>query len=413
MTANSRPPEEPSANEPPSVSASPKPNDEPPQKPPQRVATTTSPEAAPAAPAAVNAPLPTSEQAPQLWRYKFSKPAYGWHKPEFHDTDWNTGPGGFGIDAPTTWNTREIWLRREFELVDLNLVPSVIRLRRGQEVEIYINGVMAGHYDGVDKYAQADIEVAALRAYRVGRNILAVHCRQGSGPPFVDVGLVDLRRPPKFRPFAEVKAAHGKPIDLLKLIDPERDAVEGHWEFKGPALQCASAIRGRLQIPYAPPPEYSLTVVGERMSGVELLIGLVMGGAQVLLVIDGGNPATTGLTAVDGKDLYHTPAINRAHDFLGDGHYTVTCNVRENEVAIFSNGQAILSWQGSPSRLACPTNGTCPAMTSFSSAAASRSIVSRRSRSCPSPKRLALRKSLRPIRSAPSWPRESRRTRTR
>jgi hypothetical protein len=43
-----------------------------------------------------------------------------------------------------------------------------------------------------------------------------------------------------------------RPIDLLKLIDTARDAVEGAWSFEGSILVTANAKFARIQIPQVP-----------------------------------------------------------------------------------------------------------------------------------------------------------------
>ena len=43
--------------------------------------------------------VPTSEHKPAVWRYTFKKPAGDWAGPDFDDSQWKQGPGGFGTTA--------------------------------------------------------------------------------------------------------------------------------------------------------------------------------------------------------------------------------------------------------------------------------------------------------------------------
>ncbi len=60
----------------------------------------------------------TSKDKGLAWRYTLEKPAEDWFKPDFKDTNWKEGIGGFGTrQTPgavvrTVWNTSDIWLRR-------------------------------------------------------------------------------------------------------------------------------------------------------------------------------------------------------------------------------------------------------------------------------------------------------------
>ena len=50
---------------------------------------------------------------PDAWRYTTQKPADGWEKPEFDDSSWKSGEGGFGTEGTpgavvkTEWNSPE------------------------------------------------------------------------------------------------------------------------------------------------------------------------------------------------------------------------------------------------------------------------------------------------------------------
>src|SRR5690242_11860505 len=78
------------------------------------------------APAAVATRLvevvPTAQREPAVWRYTFQAPAAEWMRPGFDDSKWAQGPGGFGTAGTpgavvrTTWNTADVWLRREVAL---------------------------------------------------------------------------------------------------------------------------------------------------------------------------------------------------------------------------------------------------------------------------------------------------------
>ena len=71
-------------------------------------------------------------------------------KPAFSDSAWKAGLGGFGAkDTPnavarTEWKTPDIWLRREFDWPAGKTAHPVLSVYHDEDVEIYINGVLAG-----------------------------------------------------------------------------------------------------------------------------------------------------------------------------------------------------------------------------------------------------------------------------
>jgi hypothetical protein len=141
----------------------------------------------------------TSEQTPVEWKYTTQKPADGWFKPDFDDSSWKVGKGGFGTEGTpgavvgTPWKTPDIWLRRTFELPAKLPADLQIRLHHDEDAEIYINGIRAAGEGGfVSDYYEAAISPKALASLKAGKNTLAVHCKQTSGGQFIDVGLVEV-----------------------------------------------------------------------------------------------------------------------------------------------------------------------------------------------------------------------------
>ena len=141
-----------------------------------------------------------SEETAQTWRYSTDKPADGWQKPDFNDSSWKSGPGGFG--EPTTpdsvvktkWKSDDIWLRRDFEWsADKPIHELGLRIHHDEDTEVFLNGVLIGTASGYStSYHDRPLDEAATKALKPGKNILAVHCHQTGGGQYIDVGLVDV-----------------------------------------------------------------------------------------------------------------------------------------------------------------------------------------------------------------------------
>ncbi|HWD21214.1 MAG TPA: glycoside hydrolase family 2 TIM barrel-domain containing protein [Verrucomicrobiae bacterium] len=137
------------------------------------------------------------------WKYTVSQPDDHWSEPDFDDSGWKQGVAGFGTKGTpgaivnTTWDTSDIWLRREFVLATTNFYDAVLQLHHDEDVQIFLNGVPAFSQEGfLTFYDEVKIAPAALAALKVGVNAMAVHCHQSSGGQYVDVGLVAPRPNP-------------------------------------------------------------------------------------------------------------------------------------------------------------------------------------------------------------------------
>ncbi len=143
--------------------------------------------------------VPTSENAPQTWAYTTAKPADDWAAPTFDASAWKTGPAPFGHDMSgmnTNWSDTpgDIWIRRTVTLpADIPAKLNVLA-RHDEDVEIYVNGVLAASATGyTDDYVALPMSDAGRAALKPGANVIAVHCHQTTGGQGVDVGIVKAK----------------------------------------------------------------------------------------------------------------------------------------------------------------------------------------------------------------------------
>jgi len=155
------------------------------------------------------------------WRYTFQRPAKGWFKSGFDDSNWATGRGGFGdrgvpnARARSPWHTKDIWLRRTFQIVEPLHSPSLL-VHHDDNAEVYLNGRLAGKFDRFTvRYEVKPMSYAAACSLRPGKHTLAVHCAYRGGGRYIDVAVVDLKAAPP-RPVITKTKPGVKPAFSLK-----------------------------------------------------------------------------------------------------------------------------------------------------------------------------------------------------
>jgi len=151
----------------------------------------------------------------QTWEYTTAKPADNWFEIAFDDKAWKKGPAGFGTRGTpgshvrTEWKTSDIWLRKDFRLVE---IPGklVLRIHHDEDAEVYLNGKLVKSFKGhIGRYIDLDITEASLDVLQTGRNTIAIHCRQTAGGQYIDAGLlVDYN----ITPVPLLARLHGKAI---------------------------------------------------------------------------------------------------------------------------------------------------------------------------------------------------------
>ena len=142
--------------------------------------------------------VPAADHAVVKWHYTTARPEGNWSKNEFDDSSWKESAAGFGAGGPpgafikTTWNTADIWIRRQME------IPATsgnlqLWMHHDEDADVYINGVLAvsvhGYSTAYEPYALMPAGKAAIKP---GMNLIAIHCHQTTGGQYIDAGFVEV-----------------------------------------------------------------------------------------------------------------------------------------------------------------------------------------------------------------------------
>jgi hypothetical protein len=130
--------------------------------------------------------LPASDEEGYTVRYTEQKPVDDWVKEDFDDSKWHTGKGPFGNNdvAPTKWEKRDLYVRRVFELNDID-TSVFLKTVHDDDCEIFLNGEKVYSSALIRKYRYTSIQ----NLLKKGRNVLAVHGINTGGDSWLDFGI--------------------------------------------------------------------------------------------------------------------------------------------------------------------------------------------------------------------------------
>jgi serine/threonine protein kinase/formylglycine-generating enzyme required for sulfatase activity len=142
-------------------------------------------------------------------------------------------------------------------------------------------------------------------------------------------------------------------INLLPLIDPQKDAVEGTWALENGGLKGESTGGSpRVQIPYQPPDEYDFRITFARQKGAGVAYQMLTGGGRPFafcIAAQGSGlppPKYLGFAKINGKDVNENPTAVRLNPDLEAGrHYTALVQVRKDRVMAFLDGRLVSEWK--------------------------------------------------------------------
>ena len=150
----------------------------------------------------------------------------------------------------------------------------------------------------------------------------------------------------------------GQWVDLLPLVDPEKDAVKGEWKRRdgGLAVQSPGRNRWRIELPVAARSSYQVQFRFTRHRGNDgIFFQLPVGSSHVALALSHWNGGAHGLDLIDG-DNPHENATGVKPGRLENGRpHTLDVQVKVRgqacDIAARLDGSRLLQWSGDVSSL--------------------------------------------------------------
>jgi len=177
----------------------------------------------------------------EAWDGKFvtKAPAKGWEKTDFNDASWQNGKAGFGtpntFETKTPWQTKEIWVRREFTLpASGNEGELYLNYSHDDDFELYLNGTeIVNTGNRAKNNVTVKLDKSLLNAS--GKNVIAAHCLDRGGLAYVDFGI--LKESDQKPVFAQAATQKSVKISATQTkYEFTCGPVDLHVEFVSPLL---------------------------------------------------------------------------------------------------------------------------------------------------------------------------------
>lgn len=168
--------------------------------------------------------LPASDEEAYNFSYTENAPAGDWKSADYSAGDWKTGAAPFGdlsAFAKTEWKTKNLWVRRSFDLANPTLNDLTLKLSHDDNVEVYLNGSLIYQHEGWtnNKFSYVPIKADVLKGLKKKNNILAIHIANTAGGAWLDAGLV-------------TKVVDSNPVALAQQKSVVLTATQTKYEFK-------------------------------------------------------------------------------------------------------------------------------------------------------------------------------------
>jgi S1-C subfamily serine protease len=136
-------------------------------------------------------------------------------------------------------------------------------------------------------------------------------------------------------------------VNLLGMVDLQRDAVKGAWKMDHGGLLSDAGDTCRIEFPYQPPEEYDFRIVFTRTEGDNAVHQVcAANGRQFTWLMGASGDTVCRLDLVGGHEANDNPTTKKADKWLTNGQeYTSLVKVRKTGVEAYLNGKLISAWK--------------------------------------------------------------------
>ncbi len=152
-------------------------------------------------------------------------------------------------------------------------------------------------------------------------------------------------------------------INLLQLIDTDKDAVDGKWTLDQTGLSCDGSGDPLIEIPFRPPVEYDFRIEFTRNSGDSCIVqNATHRGHAFQLYMGGAGNTVIGLNQVRGVYAFEGNATTTRQPgvFKNGQRYRVVLQVRKDGVTAMIDGKVVVRYKTNYSDLSLPQAGKLP-----------------------------------------------------
>jgi hypothetical protein len=130
-------------------------------------------------------------------------------------------------------------------------------------------------------------------------------------------------------------------VDLIALIDPQKDAVGGKWSHTDAGIECAAGGLSKLAIPYLPPQEYDYRVSFKRVVGTAVFLVMTDRNKSFVWVACAWDGITSGFELIGGKEANANATTTKLPQINDLGPHTAVIRVRTDSVSAYLDGTLV------------------------------------------------------------------------
>jgi len=160
-------------------------------------------------------------------------------------------------------------------------------------------------------------------------------------------GLARAKAEKRLKDVEAIAGRGPRVVNLISLVDVQRDAVKGTWVLANGALVSDSGGHSRIEFAYQPPDEYDFRIVFTRTEGPDSVNQICASqGRQFAWQMGGWSDTFCGFYEIGGLGPSKNLSGRSAAKWLENGQeYTSIVKVRKTGVEAYLDGKLISAWK--------------------------------------------------------------------